>query len=106
MEKFFLICFSLSIIVPSYALCPIESGESVCSLPQLREQVSPIFKDTSVGTTMSNPQVNLQPLSRESSIEQMRGPNNNLNYNSGCQFGMCLQDPNQSRLPMDSEMGN
>ena len=106
MKKFFIIIFSVFIFLPSYALCPIESGESVCSLPQFREQVSPIFKDISTGTTMSNPQVNLQPLSRESSVEQMRGPNNDLNYNSGCQFGICLQDPNESRLPMDSELGN
>ena len=106
MKKFAVLLFALLIVIPAYALCTVDSGEKVCSIPQFREQVSPIFRDRSNGTNMSNPQVQLQPLNRESSMEQMRGPNNNLNYNSGCQFGICLQDPNKSRLPMDSELGN
>lgn len=106
MKKFAVLLFSLFITMPVHALCPVDSGEKVCSIPQFRQQVSPIFRDRNTGTDLSNPQVQLQPLDRSSSMEQMRGPNNNLNYNSGCQFGICLQDPNKSRLPMDSELGN
>lgn len=98
MRKFFVLSFLL-IVLPSYSACPIDKiGEAVCSLPNFREQVSPIFQDRN-DINMSNPTVKLQPLNRTDPIEQMRGPNNNLNYNSGCQFGVCLQNPNESKLP-------
>ena len=95
MKKFYILPAFL-VVLPIYALCPIEGGETVCSLPEFREQVSPIFKESNPEANMSNPQVRLQPLNRTDPMDQMRGPNNNLNYNSGCQFGMCLQNPNNT----------
>lgn len=87
--------------VSAFGVCSIDSidsGESVCSLPNFREQVRPVYDSSNGGNTnINNPK--LQPLKREDPINQMRGPNNSLNYNSGCQFGTCLQDPNKSRLP-------
>ena len=96
--KKYLLLSALLISLPSFSACSIESGEKVCTLPDFREQVQPIFNNN---TKIGAPNVNLQPLSREDPINQMRGPNNTLNYNSGCQFGVCLQDPKQSRLQSD-----
>ena len=99
MKKYFVYTLLLTTI-PAYSACPIDpiSGESVCTLPSFREQVSPVFNNNS-STNLNNPAGKLQPLSRQDPINQMRGPNNDLNYNSGCQFGVCLQNPNKSRLP-------
>lgn len=93
MKKFYLIP-AILIVLPIYALCPIEGGEKVCSLPEYGEQAAPIFQQTNPTVNIENTNPQLQPLGRTNPIEQMRGPNNKLNYNSGCQFGMCLQNPN------------
>ena len=101
MKKFFILSVIL-ISLPSYSACPIDiNDETVCALPGFREQSSPIFQNSN-NTNIGTPGVRLQPLTREDPINQMREPNNNLNYNSGCQFGVCLQNPNQSRLPAKS----
>ena len=102
--KKYLLLPALLISLPVFSACPIESGETVCTLPNFREQVQPIFDNTNYPKSV-NPAQNLQPLKREDPINQMRGPNNQLNYNSGCQFGVCLQDPKESRLQNDF-MGN
>ena len=93
-----LIFSAVLLSLPVFALCPIENGETVCSLPNFREQVQPIYKESP--SAKFAPNVKLQPLNRTDPIEQMRGPNNNLNYNSGCQFGVCLRNPNESTLPI------
>ncbi len=95
MKKLFVLPAFL-IVLPIYALCPIEGGETVCSLPEFRGQTTPIFQQVNPELNINTPQVKLQPLNRADPIEQMRGPNNNINYNSGCQFGMCLQNPNNT----------
>ena len=95
MKNFFIIISALVLSLPSFALCPIEGGESVCSLPEFREQVSPIYNDNSGGIT---PNVQLQPLKREDPMKSMRDPNNELNYNSGCQFGVCLPKTNDTLI--------
>ena len=89
-------CFLIAVLIvlPVYALCPIEGGETVCSLPDYGEQTVPLFQQTNAGINTNNPNTKLQPMSKTNPIEQMSGPNNSLNYNSGCQFGMCLQNPN------------
>jgi hypothetical protein len=97
-----LLMLLLSSISPVFAVCPIDSGESVCALPSFREQVRPIYSETLNNTNVNRPSLNLQPLQREDPINQMRGPNNDLNYNSGCQFGVCLQNPEESKLPSGS----
>lgn len=93
-----LIFFATMLSLPVFALCPIENGETVCSLPGFREQVQPIY--TEIPSASFAPNVKLQPMKRTDPVDQMRGPNNNLNYNSGCQFGVCLNNPNKSTLPV------
>lgn len=107
MKKFLALLIFLS-ASSVYATCSIDADkESVCSLPEFREQMSPIFKQSSgVPTNIDSPAGQLQPLNRADPIDQMRGPNNNLNYSSGCQFGVCLQNPKDSRLPDNKDIGN
>ena len=104
-KSLFLLCLISS---PIYAACPIDGlGESVCTLPEFRQQVSPIFKQSSgIPTNIDTSPGQLQPLNRADPIDQMRGVNNNMNYKSGCQFGVCLQSPKDSRLPENQAMGN
>ncbi len=102
MKKYLIIIAFFTL--PSFAACPIESGETVCSLPSFREQIKPTYQSNSPSNANSEPNSPLQPLSRQDPINQMRSPNNNLNYNSGCQFGVCLQNPNESRLPINSDI--
>ena len=80
-------------ILPAYATCPIENGETVCTLPEFREQIKPSIQTNSTLGGLNQPQVELQPIQRKDPMEQMRNPNNRLNYNSGCQFGVCVQEP-------------
>lgn len=96
--KKLLIIPAVLIALPAFSACSIEGGETVCTLPNFREQISPIYQESPSATPYPNAQ--LQPLNRTDPIEQMRGPNNTLNYNSGCQFGVCLQNPNKSTLPI------
>ena len=107
MKKLFLLLILYIVSMPiSYSLCPVEEGESVCTLPMDTTQVVPLFTNPNAGTAMTNTQLNLQPFSQENPEAMMRGQNSELNYNSGCQFGTCLQNPNQNRLPLNSELGN
>lgn len=105
MKKYIILCAFLTNL-PSYSTCSLD-GESVCTLPEFRQQVSPIFKQsTGIQTNIDNSPGQLQPLNRTDPMNDIRGPNNNMNYNSGCQFGVCLQNPNQSRLPDNKDIGN
>ena len=105
MKKFLI--FSILITIQSvFAACSIDNeSDAVCSLPEFRQQITPIFKQSS-GTNSEASGIELQPLNRTDPIEQMRGPNNMTNYNSGCQFGVCLQNPKDSRLPDNDSIGN
>ena len=105
MKKFLIFAILIS-IQSVFAACPIDAkDDAVCSLPEFRQQLGPIFKQSSGSNTEASG-VELQPLNRTDPIEQMRGPNNMMNYNSGCQFGVCLQNPNNSRLPDNDKIGN
>ena len=106
MKKYlFLLCI---ISMPVFATCPIDgNSDAVCTLPEFRQQVRPLFKQSSgVQTNIDSSPGQLQPLNRADPINQMRGSSNTTNYSSGCQFGVCLQDPKKSRLPDNEDIGN
>ena len=107
MKKFVFLSFCF-LLLPVYALCPLDgSNDSVCTLPEFRQQVTPMFKQSGgVPTNIDSTPGQLQPLDRVDPINQMRGTNNSTNYNSGCQFGVCLQNPKDSRLPDNRDIGN
>ena len=47
--KKYLILFAMFLVMPAYAMCPVEDGAAVCSLPGFREQVSPIYNPKKTG---------------------------------------------------------
>lgn len=94
-----LITTALLISLPSFALCPIEGGNTVCSLPQFREPSTPVFENQNSSLDMNKTNQMLQPLNKTNPIEEIRGPNIPMNYNSGCQFGVCLPNANKSNMP-------
>ena len=100
MKKYFALLYLL-FVIPSYAVCPLDNAENaVCTLPEFREQITPIFQQNNgLSPNISTPAFQLTPLNRADPINQMRESNNNLNYSSGCQFGVCLQNPEKSKLP-------
>ena len=95
MKKIFIIP-ALLIVLPSFAACPIDAGEAVCSLPGFREQLPPIYQqDTNISEFAETPEVRLNPLRREDVPTDRQGvtpAGSSFNYNSGCQFGVCMQN--------------
>ena len=90
MKKILISMFLVSFIIPSYALCPVDNGEKVCTLPDVRQEYRPTYSGRfPVG---EQPSTELQPLQRKDPLDQMRAPNNSFNYNSGCQFGVCINE--------------
>ena len=86
-----LLIIYILLLSPAYALCSIEEGASVCSLSNVREEFQPTYSGNyPIGV---QPSTELQPIKRKDPIEDMRTPNNRLNYNSSCQFGVCVQEP-------------
>lgn len=99
MKKLLLIILCLTAGIPSFALCPIDENNTVCTLPMYREQVLPIYQEKGgIYNYGNNPNVHLQPIKREDPITNMRNPNNELNYNSSCQFGVCLPTVNDTLM--------
>ena len=97
MKNLVIFSFLFVISIPSFAAClidDIEKGEAVCTLNQTTNQISPLFQNPQAGSTLKDTKPQLNPLSDNNRTELMRGPNANLNYSSGCQFGQCLQNPN------------
>ena len=90
--KKFLIIFGISLVLPVNALCPIDGGETVCSISDMNTSL-PAFQNTNSSSNINNTQKTLQPFKTESSINTINKPDmNNMNYNTGCQFGSCVQD--------------
>lgn len=98
--KKFLIYSAILIALPSYAVCSIEGGETVCSLPGFREQVSPIYSpQTNINEFSGSPEARLKPMERSDirvQTENFPKVESNYNYNSNCQFGVCLMDRNNT----------
>ena len=104
MKKFLIhISFLLAIplifplISPAQAACPIEGGETVCSLPGFRERVSPVYNPSgdNISEFSDSPEARLKPVDRSDIREQAQSfapTENDFNYNSSCQFGVCLQN--------------
>ena len=95
--KKFLIIFLFFISLPSYALCPID-GESVCSITNFNNK-APIFQVPNSENNLSNPQGVVQPMRQENTLNNQiyEQSDSIMKYNSGCQFGMCVQDLNNTK---------
>ena len=98
MKKIFILSSILivSMLLPSFATCPIEEGATVCSVPGFREKVSPIYNPNShIKEFSGSPEARLNPLDRSDirkEADSFAPTENNFNYNSSCQFGVCLQN--------------
>ena len=102
--KKFLIILSFLVAIPLFPLnsparaaCPIEGGETVCSLPGFRERVTPVYNPTgdNLSEFSDSPEARLKPIDRSDIREQAESfapTENDYNYNSSCQFGVCLQN--------------
>ena len=83
----------ISINSTAFGICPINSENSVCSLPEPKTN-TPIFQNLNSERNMNNVPNILQPKQREDIINNINPSDNTMNYNSSCQFGSCLQDLN------------
>ena len=94
MKKIFIV-LATTIFLPAFGMCSIDTGsESVCSLPNVLDKTPLIFQHKNSEANL-NPRIQLQPRTTKNPFEQMRNPNNEgLKYNSGCQFGICVNDVN------------
>ncbi len=95
MKKFLIISVFFS-LMPVYAMCPVEDGATVCTLPGFREQLPPTYSQkTNINEFAESPEVRLNPIQRDDIQEQTRefAPvESNYSYNSSCQFGVCMQN--------------
>ena len=88
--KYVLNAFLIFSITPAFALCPIDSNESVCTLPNAQQNGSLLFQNN---TNQTNKTQNmLQPRDNSSSANNMLNNNKNLQRNPNCMFGTCLND--------------
>ena len=96
MKKYFILAAMLSTL-PVFALCPIDAEEGVCSASAgFREKFSSTYSPQSAIKEFSGtPEARLNPVKRTDFSNEARNFSNtesNFNYNSNCQFGVCLQD--------------
>ena len=96
-----LLTLSLLLILPSFASCPIEEGATVCSLPSYREQISPTYSPKTIVKEYSGgPETRLKEINRKeimSTTREFAPIEADYNYNSGCQFGVCMH---QGSMPL------
>ena len=96
MKKFLLIITLLFISPMVFATCPIDMQNTVCTVPDFRENLSPIYNPKANINEFSNtPEARLNPANRDDiqrSYREFAPIKNELNYNTDCQFGVCLQD--------------
>lgn len=98
MKKIFILSSILivSAFLPSFAMCSVDEGTTVCSVPGFREKVSPIYNPNSqIKEFSGSPEARLTPLNRSEIRKEANSfapSENNFNYNSSCQFGVCLQN--------------
>lgn len=94
--KRFMVISAMLMSLPIYATCSID-GDTVCSLPGFREKISPIYEtQPAAGNDITDqPNVQLNSIQRndvENQFRQFAPSGSDLNYNSSCQFGVCLQN--------------
>lgn len=96
--KKFLILAALLVMLPSNAMCSIDDENTACTAQAFREQMSPTYNPQSnIQEFSGTPEARLKPIKRDNVNTQTRNfapTESNYNYNSSCQFGVCLQNRN------------
>ena len=95
--KKFIILSALLFALPSFATCPIDGGETVCSLPDFREQLPSVYdsKPSLAGDNVDSPGTSLRTPPNNDIENQFRSfapAASDFNYNAPCQFGVCMQN--------------
>jgi len=94
--KKYIIFAAMFAALPVLALCSIEEGAEVCSIPGFRTKFQPTYNPQSNLKEFSgSPEARLNPVKRTDFSDESRNftnPDNKFNYNTSCQFGVCLQD--------------
>ena len=92
MKKFLLIS-ALIISMPSFALCPISDGESVCTLPNSSSNI-PLFQTNDI-PSLNPSQAELQTRNNQNSLGRTRNKEGiQMQGSLGCQFGNCNKESN------------
>ena len=104
MRKLLLI-LSFLFIFPAWALCPIDSGESVCALPDSSSPASgmPLFKQNNTemnsGKSLNNPVNTIQPTGLNNPFSKTQNQSGiHMQGSLGCQFGNCSKGANNDFL--------
>ena len=97
MKKILLICLIYT-GMPAWALCPIEGGESICTI-QNNTSSLPLFQNVSTDTGMNDNQKSTQNQNNISSFNQTQNQNGiQIPGSLGCQFGNCNKNGNNDFL--------
>ena len=103
MKKFYFLCTSLLLGLVANATCPITEGVCTAStdIETIRQPFTPIYNEYSDADFGDNPFVRISPADRSQVNQTFRTQNemqNRNNYDSNCQFGVCLPSDMQGSL--------
>ncbi len=104
--KKLLLFLSFIFIFPAWALCPVESGESVCSLSDMSSPSNlPLFKiqnekeNGSEENMDSSAVKSVQPTGLTNPFSKTQNPSGiHMQGSLGCQFGNCNRGANNDFL--------
>lgn len=97
MNKFLILsAISFMFLPAAFATCPVD-GNTVCAVPGFREQVPPVYNPafSNINEFSGSQEARLNPLDRSDIREQSQSfapTESNYNYNTDCQFGVCLDN--------------
>ena len=100
--KKLLFLFIIFISIPVYSACLVDTGgETVCSLSNIRNNTLQNTNNQSLQTEVDNLHETFKPIQQNHDLNKPFPQTNNplMQYNSGCQFGICVQDLNNVKNP-------
>ncbi len=108
MKKFFIITLLLGFALPLKAVCPVDDNATVCTLPGFREPFTPTYSPKSnINEFADSPEARLNPIHRDEEIQKQTREfdpiESNFNYNSSCQFGVCLENREKPLFQLKSK---
>ena len=108
MKKFFTIISLLCFTLPLNAMCPIDDNATVCTLPGFRAPFTPTYNPQSnINEFADTPEARLKPIQRDDVIQEQTREfapiESNFNYNSSCQFGVCLKNREKPLFQLQSK---
>ncbi len=105
MKKISLMSICMLVGLIANASCPIDGNGGVCTavtdIDIIRQPFTPIYNEYSDADFGDNPFVRISPADRSQVHQTFRTQNemqNRNNYDSNCQFGVCLPSDMQGSL--------